>query len=67
MAAANRVNREEHDIETPVVEVVRVPETSERAVEIASGPDADGLAEPGPADAVDGRDSGPARDGGESL
>ncbi len=65
MAAAQREDREEHALETPVVEVVRVPESSERPVEVASSPEADGSSESGPAESFEGRDSGPGRDGGE--
>ncbi len=67
MAAAHRVDREEHALETPVVEVVRVSEPAESPVEITSGADADGPAEPAPADSPDRRDAGPERDGGELL
>ena len=69
MAPEEPVDREYDEIETPVVEVVRVADTSGTQVEVASGPDADGLAGPGPGDTPDGTDSAEpgSPDNGERL
>ncbi len=66
MDSVQRVDRDHEDVESPVVEVIRVAETAATEFEGGRGPDAEGSAGPGPADTPDGpgsADSGSPDDG----